>query len=179
MWKIQTSSQSSLHLKCRLFWFWIWPPPPLWTFSTIWDIFFCECSPYSLHYLWAGQLHHPHSPKKLASSRLQGEEDSLPQLQPSLPDARLGLLSQLYLWNRCLDLILHHDQLSACWSVHPGWGLPDDHLGPGQAQELQERVQRLSKKKSYHSICTLIASYLGCNRKSLCLINTKLSKLFL
>ena len=31
MWKIQTplpSSQSSLHLKCRLFWFWLWPPPP-------------------------------------------------------------------------------------------------------------------------------------------------------
>ena len=28
------------HLKCRLFWFWRWPPPPLWTFSTIWVIFF-------------------------------------------------------------------------------------------------------------------------------------------
>ena len=41
------SSQSSLHLKCRLFWFWLWPPPPstLWTFSTICDIFCLEGSP--------------------------------------------------------------------------------------------------------------------------------------
>ena len=30
MWKFQppSSSQNSLHLKCRLFWFWLWPPPP-------------------------------------------------------------------------------------------------------------------------------------------------------
>ena len=40
------SSQSSLHLKCRLFLFWICPPPPpLWTFSTICEIFFLDCSP--------------------------------------------------------------------------------------------------------------------------------------
>ena len=36
----------SLHLKCRLFWFWRWTPTPFWTFSTIWDIFCSEPSPY-------------------------------------------------------------------------------------------------------------------------------------
>ena len=38
MWKIQTppSSQSSLHLKCRLFWFWIWHPAFFQVFSTSW-----------------------------------------------------------------------------------------------------------------------------------------------
>ena len=46
MWKIQTptSSQSSLHLKCRLFWFWLWPAP-LSTFSTICDISCLDGSP--------------------------------------------------------------------------------------------------------------------------------------
>ena len=34
------SSQSSLHLKCRLFWFWIWPPPLMDFFHNLWDFFF-------------------------------------------------------------------------------------------------------------------------------------------
>ena len=47
--------------------------------------------------------------------------------------------------------------MSPCWALYPGWGLPDDPLGPGQAQELQEGVQGLPQEEGHHTVLTLNA----------------------
>merc|ERR1719450_303895 len=65
--------------------------------------------PHPLLRLRVGELHHPHSTEELAASRIEGEEDSLSKLQPSLTDAEPCLMSKLYVRNWGLDLILYHD----------------------------------------------------------------------
>merc|ERR1711971_654827 len=51
-----------------------------------------------------------------------------------------------------LDKLHHHDPVSACCFLHLSRGLPDDHVGSWQAQELQERVQGLSQAQGHHPI---------------------------
>ena len=47
------SSQSSLHLKCRLFWFLIWPPPPPYgLFPQFVRFFFWNAPLRMLHQIW-------------------------------------------------------------------------------------------------------------------------------
>ena len=57
-WKNVKNSDPPLRLKVVYIWnvdffdFGFDPPPPLWTFSTIWDIFFLACSPYRQSFSW-------------------------------------------------------------------------------------------------------------------------------
>lgn len=102
------------------------------------------------------QLQHPRGSSQSATGWIEGTEDSHPDIKPLHAAVLVRVLPQLHLRGPLLGRLHRNDQLPTGGNLHFCRLLPDGHLGPGQAPQLQEGVQGLPEEpKGYRALRSL------------------------